>query len=119
MDRGNQSVVLPPPIAALLALEKPRRRFVGRPGLLDGVPRFRVAAVVAVNVLRGRFALELSALFGLDEFVVRLRLGGDELRREFFVALGGPPAVVVRAGHRAVLAHHHRTALVAELHTRR
>ena len=96
-------VIPTPPLSAFLTFEESRRRLVGRAGLLDGVPGLVVAALVADDVGGGRFALEVRALFGLDEFVAGLFLGGDELGGEVLVAVAGAAAVVARTDHLAVL----------------
>mgnify|MGYP007057081992 CR=1 FL=1 len=111
-------VIIPPPVTALLAFKEPSRRFVGRAGLFDRIPRFAVAALLAFHVVSGRFPLELVVFGGFDQFLAALFGRRDELVGALLVAVGGRPTVVVGADHRAVLRDHHRPALVAKLHTR-
>ena len=74
-----------------------------------------MATLLAGHVGRRGFSLEVRALLRLDDVVVALGLGGDELRGAFLVAVGG--RATGGTDHLAVAGVHHRPAVVAELHT--
>lgn len=72
-------------------------------------------ALLAGHVRRRGFPLEVRPLLRLDDVVVALGLGGDELGGAFLVAVGGRSTG--RTDHLVVTGVHHRPTVVAELHT--
>jgi hypothetical protein len=109
------STVFSPSVTTVFvfALEKAGRRFVGGAGLFDRVPGLAVSTLLAGDVVGGGLAFEVRARLGLDDVVVGLLVGADELGRPVLVPARG--RATGRTHHLVALGVHQRTAVVAEL----